>query len=38
MISERLSDDIPPQMKILNTVVPSNGLLTFFLQKDSENV
>ena len=22
MISERISDDIPPQMKILNTVIP----------------
>ena len=28
MISERISDDIPPQMKILNMVIPhSNALL-----------
>ena len=38
MISERISDDISPQMKNLNTVIPmhSNALLTFSLQKDSE--
>ena len=30
MISERISDDIPPQMKILNMVIPhSNAILQF---------
>ena len=38
MISERISDDIPPQMKILNMVIPILMLLTFFFQKDRENV
>ena len=39
MISERISDDIPPQMKIFEYGCRhSNTLLTFYLQKDSENV
>ena len=45
MISECVSDDIPPQMKILNMVISilngyllSIAQLTYFLQKDSENV
>ena len=33
MISERISYDIPPQMKILNMVIPnSNALLQFCLK------
>ena len=37
MISERISDDIPPQMKILNMVIPSNALLQSRLQLEHCN-
>ena len=32
MISERLSDDIPPQMKILNIVIPILMQMQFHLK------
>ena len=35
MISDRISDDIPPQMKNLNIVIP---ILTYFLTINIENV
>ena len=38
MDSESISDDIPPQMKILNLVIPILMQLTVFLKNDSENV
>ena len=39
MISERISDDIPPQMKSLNTVIPILMHYDhFFLQRDIEKV
>ena len=37
MISERISDVIVPQMKFEHGNPHSNALLTFSLQKDSEN-
>ena len=37
MISERISDDIPPQMKILNIVIPnSNALFTFSFKRTAK--
>ena len=38
MISEPISNDIPPQMKFEYGYLHSNALITFSLQKDSENV
>ena len=39
MISESISDDIPPQMKTLNMLIPHpNAQLTFFFQIDSESL
>ena len=41
MISERISDNIPPQMKILNTVISyphSNAQVAFLVKNDRENV
>ena len=38
MISERISDDIPPQMKSLNMIIPILMHYYFSLKKDSENV
>ena len=36
-ISNHISKDVPPQMKIKYSYPHSNSLETFFLQKDSEN-
>ena len=38
MISEPISDDIPPQINFEYGYPYSNALLTFSFQKDSENV
>ena len=35
MISERISDDIPPQMKILNMVIPILMYFCVFISNES---